>query len=228
MKNKIKPFIKRLIKDNIFYIVGNIIIFILIIITIKNGISEIDNYEVKIASLKLENVESAKKVTVINSTIPKSDKLNEDVKLLNNLIPDTEDYFTIVYALEKLSQNSNFMIVDYTVNVKASTPEELKIKVTGVGDNQSLIKFLKDINFLGGRLITSNKVQLDPNFTGSIVIDLTFYNKKVKTTNKLEVSADSRTYKELEAIKAKVNFNFDDNVASESPNLEYPKKNNPF
>jgi Tfp pilus assembly protein PilO len=228
MKNKIKPFIKRLIKDNIYYIVGNVFIIILIIITIRNGITEIDNYETRIASLKMENAESAKKVTLINSTIPKSDKLDEDVKFLNNLIPDTEDYFTIVYALEKLSQNSNFMIIDYTVNVKASTPEELKIKVTGVGDNQSLIKFLKDINFLGGRLITSNKVQLDPNFTGSIVIDLTFYNKKVKTTNKLEVSANSKTYKQLEDIKAKVNFNFDDNEATASPSLDYPKKNNPF
>ena len=54
---------------------------------------------------------------------------------------------------------------------------KIRIKATGVGDSQSFVDFLKNYNFSGGRLITSDKVQLDPNFSGSIIIDLTFYNK---------------------------------------------------
>lgn len=229
MKTKIKPFIKRLLKENIYYIFGNIFIFVLIIITIKIGFTEIASYKRKIAILEAENVELMNKVTLMNSAVPDSKKLDEDVKFLNTLIPDVEDYFSVIYALEQLSRKTNFIITSYSVNVKASTTDKLRINVTGVGDSESLIHFLKDYNFDGGRLITSDKVQLDPNFSGSIIINLTFYNKKTVAANKLETSVKSSTYKELEDLKKKVNFTFDGNeVASGSSTLDYPKKSNPF
>ena len=87
MKIKIKPFLKRLIKENIYYIIGNIFIFILIIMTIKIGVTENENYNRKISSLELENIELMNKATLMNSTIPKTDKLDEDVLFLNTLIP---------------------------------------------------------------------------------------------------------------------------------------------
>jgi len=228
MKTKVKPFIKRLLKENIFYIIGNVFIFILIIITIKIGLTEIASYKIKVATLESENIELMNKLTLMNSTVPTSEKLDEDVKFLNTLIPDSEDYFSIIYALEQLSRKTNFIITSYSVNVKASTTDKLRINVTGVGDSESLIKFLKDYNFSGGRLITSDKVQLDPNFSGSIIINLTFYNKKTTAANKLEMSVKSSTYKELEDLKSKVNFNFDGNDVSDFSNLDYPKKTNPF
>jgi len=200
----------------------------LIIITIRTGVTEISNYKTKISALEVENAGLMKKVTLMNTANPKSEKLDEDVKFLNSLIPDTEDYFSIIFALEQLSKKSNFQITSYSVNVKASTSEKLKINVTGEGDSQSLINFLKNYNFSGGRLITSDKVQLDPDFSGSIIIDLTFYNKKTPSASKLEVSANSKTYIELDAIKNKVNFDFGNSVASDSSNLDYPKKSDPF
>lgn len=229
MKTKIKPFIKRLLKENIYYIIGNIFIFILIIITIKTGFTEIANYKRKITTLETENIELMNKVTLMNSAVPESEKLDEDVKFLNTLIPDVEDYFSVIYALEQLSKKTNFIITSYSVNVKASTTDKLRINVTGVGDSQSLINFLKDYNFSGGRLITSDKVQLDPNFSGSIIINLTFYNKKTTAANNLEMSVKSSTYKELEDLKNKTNFSFESNdVASGSSTLDYPKKADPF
>lgn len=228
MKNKIKPFIKRLIKENILYIIGNIFIFLLIIVTIKIGLTEIANYKTKIDLLKVENTELMNKVTFMNSIIPEPDKLDEDVKFLNKLIPNVEDYFSIIYALEKLSQKTNFIITNYTVNVGTSTSEQIRMSVTGVGNSQSFIDFLKDYNFSGGRLITSDKIQLDPNFAGSLIINLIFYSKKTEVSDKLETFPDTNIYKELETLKAKVNFNLDDNVSTISPSLDYPKKTNPF
>jgi hypothetical protein len=230
MKNKIKPFIKRLIKENIAYIFGNFFIIFLIIITIKMGLSEIHSYNQKIDSLKLENKDLMNKLTLINSVIPASEKLDEDVKILNMLIPNAEDYFSIIYALDKLSTQTNFVINSYTINIGASTQDKLKISVEGVGDSQSLINFLKNYNFSGGRLITSDKVQIDPNFSGSIKIDLTFYNKKTAFSDKLETPVNNATYKELEDIKGKVHFNLieNDNIATGTSVVNYPKKSNPF
>ena len=228
MKIKIKPFIRRLVKENIYYIIGNIFIFALIILTIRIGLTENANYQKKVNSLKVENSVLANKVIIMNNSIPKTDKLDEDVKFLNSLIPNAEDYFTVIYALEKLSQKSSFVITDYNVNVLASTSEKLRISITGEGNSKSFLDFLKDYNYAGGRLITSDKVQLDPNYSGSIKIDLTFYNKKAEANNKFDVSANLGVYKELEDLKAKVNFSFNDNVSSESANFDYPKKTNPF
>src|SRR3989338_466149 len=127
MKNKIKPFIRRLIKENIFYIVGNVFIFTLIIITVRIGLTENSNYNKKISTLKTELKQLQSKVNLMRTTIPSSDKLDEDLNFLNALIPNIEDYFSIIYSLEKLSQKSNFIITEYTVNVANSTAEKLKL-----------------------------------------------------------------------------------------------------
>ncbi|HEX7542604.1 MAG TPA: hypothetical protein VF385_00780 [Patescibacteria group bacterium] len=228
MKNKIKPFIQRLIKENIYYIIGNIFIFALIIIAIKIGLTESSSYNEKIKTLKTELGPLQNEVNLMQTTIPSSDKLDEDLKFLNTLIPNAEDYFSIIYSLEKLSQKTNFIITSYSVNVGNSTSETLRLSVTGTGDSQSFIEFLKRYNFEGDRLITSDKIKLDPNFSGSLTIDLTFYTKKTEANNKLDMSANSNIYKELETLKTKINFNFNNSVATSSADLNYPKKTNPF
>ncbi|MEK7634172.1 MAG: hypothetical protein AAB437_04995 [Patescibacteria group bacterium] len=228
MKNKIKPFILRLIKENILYIIGNLFIFALILVTLKIGFTQNSTYDGKIAASKVELSQLQNKLNLMNTTIPSSDKLDEDVRLLNGLIPNLEDYFSIIYALEKLSRKSNFIVTSYSVTVGESTAQKLKLNVTGTGDSQSFINFLKDYNFGGGRLITSDKIQLDPDFFGSIKIDLTFYTKKVPISQNLETTPDEKVFKELEVLKSKVNFSFEENSASGTPDFNYPKKRNPF
>lgn len=218
----------RLIKENIFYIIGNLFIFILIIISIKIGFTEKSNYDKKIATLKIELNQLQNKVNILNSSIPTSGKLDEDISFLNALIPNIEDYFSIIYALEKLSVKSSFIITSYTVNIGKSTAQKLKLSVTGTGDSESFINFLKNYNFAGGRLITSDKIQLDPNFSGSIKIDLSFYTKKTEAKQNLESNPDEKIFRELETLKTKVNFAFDVDTASSTAGFDYPKKANPF
>jgi hypothetical protein len=224
----IKPFIKRLIKDNIFYIVGNVALIILIIITIKISLTQNLEYKTKISALKTENISLMNKITVIQKSVPMSKTLDEDIQFLNNMIPNSEDYFSIIAALEKLSKKSNFTITDYTVNINQSTAEKLRLSVGGQGDSQSFIDFLKNYNFYGGRLITSDKVQLDPNFSGLIKIDLTFYSKNSLPENNVDHSINSKIYSELDEIKSKINFIFDEEISPDSENFEYQKKENPF
>lgn len=228
MKIKIKPFIRHLILANIFYILGSIFALILIFIVIKIGLNQALEFKKKIDVLKKENNQLMNKITLLNSTVPESIILDEDVKFLNTLIPNSEDYFSIIYTLEKLSQKSGFIITDYTVNVGQSTPEKLRISATGTGDSQSFVDFLKDYNFSGGRLITSDKVQLDPNFSGSIIVDLTFYNKKTELSNQLDIAPNVNIYQELEGLKSRVNFSFLNTTQEVVINTDYPKKSNPF
>lgn len=229
MKNKIKPFVWLLIKENIPYIVGDIFLIIIIIIAINIGLSEKNKYETKISDINVELTQLQNKINLINTTIPSSEKLDEDVSLLNSLIPNVEDYFSAVYSLEKLSEKTNFTINSYNVNVEKSTSQKLELTVNGTGNSQEFINFLKEYNFGGGRLITSDRIQLDPKFSGSIKVNLTFYNKNVPSSSDLEISPGTKDFEELEAIKKKVNFNFNNVTASSTPDLiNYPKKDNPF
>lgn len=228
MKNKIKPFVRLLILDNIFYIIGNIFLLILIVITVKIGLSENFKYDKKILSINEELNQLQNKINLMNTTVPSTEKLDEDLVFLNTLIPNVENYFSIIYALEKLSQKSNFLITSYNVNVEKSTSQKLDLSVSGDGNSQEFINFLKEYNFGGGRLITSDKIQLDPNFFGSIRINLTFYNKSVPISNNLEISAGNKNFEELEILKKKVNFDFNSYSASSTPDFNYPKKENPF
>ena len=168
------------------------------------------------------------KADLLTTAIPSSEKLTEDLDFLNKLIPNIEDYFSIVYALESLSQKSNFIVTSYNVSVDKSTSEKLRLNVTGTGDSQTFIEFLKNYNYGGGRLITSDKILIDPNYFGAIKIDLTFYSKNVPVTQNLDLKVDGKVFTDLETLKSKVNFTFGNNEASSTPVLDYPKKESPF
>ncbi len=226
MKLKIKPYLLRLVKENIVYIFSLFFLFILIVIVIKTGFDKITDSNSKIKTLTNEVNSLQSKAAFFQETIPDTAKLDEDVKLLNLLIPNIEDYFSIIYSLETLSQKTGFNVVGYSVSIGKSTPNKLRLSVTGLGDSTSFMKFLDEYNFSGSRLITSDKIELNPQLTGAIKIDLTFYNKSTSTTN-TDITPNKKIFQELEAIKQKVNFDFSQNV-QENQDLSYPKKSNPF
>ncbi len=228
MKLKIKPYLLRLIKENVIYILSSIILLILIVIVAKISIDKIFQTDTEISTLSSDINNLQRKLTLFQTVIPSSQKLDEDVQLLNGLIPNTEDYFSVIYALETLSQKTGFNIIGYSVNINKSTAEKLQLTVTGVGDSNSFLKFLDNYNYAGGRLITSNKIELNPQISGSIKLDLTFYNKKTDSSNSDLTNVNSQAFKDLETIKQKVSFDFNQASESSSLDLNYPKKNNPF
>lgn len=227
MKTKIKPYLFRLIKENILYIISTFFLLILIVVVSKLSLDRIFDSDTKIKQLNTDISELEKKVELYQTSIPSSDKLDEDIKLLNTLIPNIEDYFSIIYSLEKLSQDTGFIITDYIVNVGKSTENKLRLTVTGVGDSNTFLKFLNDYRFGGGRLITSDKIELSPQLSDSLQLNLAFYNKSVNLSEQDVVATDKKMFKELEAIKQKVNFVFTE-TASEEADLTYPVKGNPF
>lgn len=227
MKIKIKPFILRLIKDNVVYIISIAVILGLLGVTIKMSIGKIIQSNKKVKQLTADNLELNKKVKLYETTIPSTEKLDDDIKLLNNLIPNIEDYFSIIYSLDKLSQETGFLIVDYTVNTRTSNANKMSITVNGLGDSSTFLKFLDEYRYAGGRLITSDKIELDPQQTGVIKLNLSFYNKKINSNNKDVTVTDEKMFEDLESIKEKVKFdlNYDDEAEA---NETYPIKRSLF
>ena len=66
--------------------------------------------------LKKETSENRSDTLQFNKTLTE-DQIVVYNKILTTLIPETEDYFSIIYALETISQNTGFSIVSYTINL---------------------------------------------------------------------------------------------------------------
>lgn len=227
MKIKIKPYLLRLIKKNSPYLISIVFIFFLIFAIVKISYDKISKVDANIKILDSDVKNLQKKAQLFQNVLPPTEKLDEDIKLLNRLIPNIEDFFSIIYSLEKLSSKTGFVIDGYAVDMTNSTSEKLRLSITGTGDTATFMKFLDEYNFGGGRLITSDRIELKPELSGTLKVDLTFYNKNVPISGGEELPTSNKIFEDIEAIKKKVVFDFEEQDL-EKLDLEYPKKNNPF
>jgi len=227
-KPRIKPYLYRLLIENIAYIVGSLTMLILIVVVVNMSLTRISKIKLERTALIQEINTRQNKVNLLNSVFPSPDQLNENIAFLNRLIPNSEDYFSIIYSLEKLSEKTGFTINGYTVNIQSSTANKLRLTISGSGDSTAFLDFLENYNFSGGRLITSDKIELNPQTsTNSIKIDLTFYNKTVDLNLGKELTINESTVEEINELKNKVQFTLKEATIGASI-LEYPKKDNPF
>lgn len=227
MKLKIKPYLLRLIKKNSIYLLSLILIFILFFFVGKISFDKIAKIDANVKVLESDLATLKKKADLFQNVLPPTEELDEDITLLNHLIPNIEDFFSIIYSLESLSNETGFIIDGYSVDMSSSTSEKLRLSITGSGETETFMKFLDNYNFGGGRLITSDRIELKPELSGTLKIDLTFYNKNVPVSGGTDLPTSNKIFEDLQAIKKKVTFDFEQNNI-EKFDLNYPKKNNPF
>ncbi|MCX7956070.1 MAG: hypothetical protein N2593_03150 [Patescibacteria group bacterium] len=233
MKIKIKPYLYNLIKLNIFYIFSFIFLFFLFLFVLIFSTIRIINLNNYLNNLKNEVNDLNNKVVFYNYDENKKERIEESIKILNTLLPNIEDYFSIIYSLERLSIKTGFTIVNYSIDTSQIFSNRLKISAEGIGDSQSFLNFLNEYNFSGARLITSDKVEFNNEKSGLIKINLTFYHKNNKQNfqntdqqySNLEKNIDNILI-DIEKIKQKVNFDFLAN--EENIIVNPPKKSNPF
>lgn len=176
-------------------------------------------------------IEEVKLLKNRSDTLQYNKTLTEDQivvynKILTSLIPETEDYFSIIYALETISQNTGFSIVSYTINLSNVSREKLSINIEGRGNPEDFKRFLGAYKYIGGRLITSERIEFSGvNFTNTRV-SLNFYSKKFTFNESVLPQLTKGDVSKLEEIKKKIKISFKEN--SEPKKEEYEVKDNPF
>ncbi len=225
MKLKLNPFILYLLRANLAYL---IILMILIATTITVPTYLVGKYfenRAKIAELEEKNIQTQIKQSVLAASQNADIRfIDEDLKILKSLIPDTENYFTIVYALEELSRQTNFVITSYTINLAGSSSEKTSLSVTGIGDQESFLKFLKNYNFSGGRLITAEKIEFNRDEFGGSTIALNFYSKRGSAQEDQNVDYQE-VLKKISEIRPRVSIALQ---SEDSTSISYPTKSSPF
>ena len=228
MKPKISPYIQYLLTENIYYIAIAFILLISIFIVpsvIINTYSQ--NVEkINILEEELQEINSKKNALSFlsnTSTI----NIDEYYNIVSSLIPEAENYFTIIYALNNLADLTNFNITSYSLNLKESTKNKLSIEVTGIGNQSEFLNFLREYNLGGGRLITAEEITLNAEEFSGITLRLNFYNQKSSLFQSGNIDYKDALSK-IDNLKNKIKFNFQSEVKKETAVEEYPTKTNPF
>ncbi|OGK31030.1 hypothetical protein A3F29_03180 [Candidatus Roizmanbacteria bacterium RIFCSPHIGHO2_12_FULL_33_9] len=229
MKTKISPYIKYLFVQNAVYIFFAAVLLISLFIippvmfsTYTKNSENIDQLQKDILDLK------SKKNTL--AFISGSDLKNIDnyYDLVSALIPESENYFSIIYTLSNLSELTNFNISSYSINLQGSTNNKISIQVRGEGNQSEFLDFLKQYNFGGGRLITAERILLNSEEFSGITLSLNFYNKKT-SLSKQQSTDYQKVLAKIDQIKDKISFNIQTQSASDGTGEEeYPTKTNPF
>ena len=231
MKIKIKPYIIASIKENVIYIliffVSSLFSFIFVGIVTAPKIFA-NNEKINQLSKEIQILKNRKEIIGAEIT---DEKIDLYIKFLNTMIPQEENYFSIIYALEKISQDTGFTIKSFKIDLKASKQGKLKLSIDGYGNKESFLNFLKKYKFFGGRLITAEDITLsEEDLTGN-KIDLNFYSMKIEPNvtsfTDTQLTNLSKDLSEIESLTKKINFSFkseEDNNKIEN----YPKKTNPF
>ncbi len=225
MKIRLKPYHKYALRVNFPYLIIVVILFISTLVIPSFMLSKYFNNEKKIEQLEEELSQLDLKKSFLSSSL-ESSSLEGDVRIIKSLVPDFENYFSIIFALDELSKKSNFIISAYTVNLKDSNQERLSLSVQGIGDHASFLNFLEQYNFGGGRLITAEKIEFNNDNLSGTTLALNFYNKKVNNIADKNIDF-KQTVERLAELREKVSYVIQPEQI-ENPSQDYPTKSNPF
>ena len=228
MKPKINYYLIKVAKENSPYLISLLILIIVVLTSISLFTNKFNSLNNKINQTAKEVNDLKKKAEFVGykeEIIKEGIDLNQVNIIFTKLIPNQEDFFSVIYALEEISKKTNFLIINYSVNLKATTLNKLAIAIEGKGDDQSFLNFLKDYRYLGGRLVTIDKIDYKTKGFVQLKLNINFYSGKGSTLQnivpvKLTI-ADKKLIKEIFA-KVQINIKNDEETGS------YPKKTNPF
>jgi cell division protein FtsB len=214
-----------LLRRNISSVIAIVVLIVLgILVAITLRIYMADQEEMNALSTEVTKLKN--KVTILrNNKTLAQEEINEYNKMLTQLIPDKEDFFSVVYALEELSLKTGFQVTGYSVNITQSSREKYALTVQGDGDPNSFLEFLKNYQFAGGRLITNEKIEFTNEEVGKIKLSLNFYSKSIPTKADVVVQISQKDLQLMEEIKGKTTFVF---KAGSEDATSYPTKDNPF
>lgn len=231
---KIDQYTVNLIKQNLIYIVSFLIFIALAIFVLPFQIRSYFELKERNIALNKELINLEQKKSFFYSfDAGQIDKLAET---LNRLLPNKEDYFSIFTTLDVLSNQTGFALGDVSLAINDTPPETLAINVSAVGSSYSYKTFLESYQYKGGRLITMNKADYDPEETlFSVTLTLNFYSKNIQLESPAveTFQFNQKSYDLIKKISNELDGVFSSYAVFDEKNAsyaetEYKTRNNPF
>lgn len=149
-------------------------------------------------------------------------------QVLGMLIPENEDYFSIIYTIQQISQESGLVIEDYVVSLGRASNEKISISITYIDDQASFMKFLDLYQYSGGRLVTIPKINWRSDSSGKTKVLLNFYSKGYAPRNEQVFKISKVEQNKVKDILSKIKINVVNKDATPETDVEYETKDDPF
>lgn len=226
-KIRIDHYTLKLLKENLLYLITLIVLPVVFTVSLVILYNQYNQNKKTIDKLNSDNVNLKKKIDFIQykgTLLTQNLDINQLTQVFSQLVPNTEDYFSILLSLENLSKISNFIITNYVVNLGASTKNVISISIEGQGDNNNFLDFLKNYNFSSGRLITVDKIEYANKAVTGSKITVNFYSGKPVDVPEEQIAFSDKDKQLLADIKDKVQIQ----LSPEAKPQSYTTKTVPF
>jgi hypothetical protein len=150
-------------------------------------------------------------------------ELQEINTVLSRLIPNSEDYFSILRALAVLSDKTKFIVTDYNLDTSNKDKEKVVFDITGEGSREAFLNFLNNYTVGGGRLITVDELSFGSSQTSTnnqFKMSINVYAKKVATDTAVLIGNTKLEFDKAKKIKDKI---FTVESATQEAVVEYKK-----
>lgn len=226
MKQLIDRYTFHLVKRNLIYFVSFFIFILLAIFILPIQIRDFLLFKEKNHTLIGEVADLERKRIVISSF--DTDEIERLLLTLNTLLPQKEDYFSIFPALDNLSQLTGVVITGFTLPFsQTQQTEKLALTVGIEGAPESLVNFLENYHYRGGRLVTVDQISYSPS-ASQLSLVLNFHAKETKVQ---EVDAVPNIDKARLNLIKRINQELGGIFTSptdEPINPDYSVRDNPF
>lgn len=124
------------------------------------------------------------------------DLATEDVETYNSmllqLIPEIEDYFSIIASLERLSIYTGIDISRYSISLADANSDKFALSILGTVPPELFQTFLDNYQYGTGRLVTIESISYTTSEQNNVRLTLNLYSRKVTTSNLVRVGSLSR------------------------------------
>jgi len=129
------------------------------------------------------NIESTKGSVLLikNNKTLLNKELTVYIDTLNNLIPDTESYFRVIDALEQLEKAHNVNVDSYSIDLQQTTEEKMSLELAIQGSKEDIESLIGSYQFISGRLITNDTLNINLEESNSISFPISLYHKKYES-----------------------------------------------
>ena len=224
-------FLQRQIRENAVYFIISVGLVVSFIVSILIFFAKKSENEISKQALQKDINDLQLKVNFIsNEAKIQSEGIDIDAMnaLLSKLVPEKEDYFSIIDTFDRLSQSTGFIITSYSLDLTKSTKDKLSIAVEGTGDQNAFLNFLNNYSYGGGRLITVDSIDYQSQGFFKITLAVNLYSGKavpVNESSRIDFTDNDRVL--LQGIKEKTSEELIP-VSDQTASAEYETKTNPF
>ncbi|OGK28581.1 hypothetical protein A3D06_01845 [Candidatus Roizmanbacteria bacterium RIFCSPHIGHO2_02_FULL_40_9] len=228
-KNTGNIFIIIMLQKHIVYIGGLLLFAFLIISFIPLQLKE---YVEAQSNLKVLD-DNLNQLTIKRSTIFQYNKHNIDdqLALINTILPTTEDKFTIFNAADNLQFVYGMFVDKYSSPYGSMPGAFVSVAVMAQADEVQFMDFLKNYHYLTGRFMTINNIIYIPS-SKSLSFTAEFHIYKPNVSSETSISFKRKILEDVEMIRKTLSernpFFMKASVKDDDVSTEYTTKTNPF